>query len=412
MNPQLQACTPEGAKFVALAEEHAADFATRAEQHDREGSFPFENIEALQKSGFMAGPVPVEFGGIGVESARDLMTGMSRLARGCASTAIAANMHITAANVMARIWRNREAINDPAVIRPTEAFLRAIGAGQLIAAVPATEAGTDVASPMAEVTPEGDGYVLNGRKLFGTMAPAAQILFSTARLKREDGGYNSVLAIVPKAAPGVEVVDNWDALGMRASGSGDVVYTNVRLPAGSIVPTGEWGTMGGGGGVALGPTDQAPLVACFLGIAEAARDIALEMAMRKKGPKGKRLADRVPIQQLIAEIEIELNTCRAVTDRFARIVEEHPLAPASPEDDAVALQREQQLMKWTLQRAAINIVDRAMTVTGGAAFMRKHPLSRLYRDVRAGPFMQPFAPYEALEYIGKVTLGLPPELDR
>ncbi len=103
MDGELKPITEAGKRFVALAEEHAADFATRADQHDREGSFPFENIESLQKSGFMAATVPEEFGGIGLASTYDHMVGMSRLARGCASTAIASNMHIGAARVMARL---------------------------------------------------------------------------------------------------------------------------------------------------------------------------------------------------------------------------------------------------------------------------------------------------------------------
>ena len=65
MDGELKPITEQGKRFVALAEEHAADFATRADQHDREGSFPFENFEAMKQSGFMPAPVPEEFGGLG-----------------------------------------------------------------------------------------------------------------------------------------------------------------------------------------------------------------------------------------------------------------------------------------------------------------------------------------------------------
>jgi alkylation response protein AidB-like acyl-CoA dehydrogenase len=112
---------------------------------------------------------------------------------------------------------------------------------------------------------------------------------------------------------------------------------------------------------------------------------------------------------LIGENEIDLFAARAAIERVARLADD--IAPAAGGTNA-PLTRESQAMKWTVEHAAMRVVNRAMTVSGGAGFMTDHPLSRLYRDVRAGPFMQPFGEYEIAEYLGKSTLGIAPALDR
>jgi alkylation response protein AidB-like acyl-CoA dehydrogenase len=412
VNTELQADTEQGQRFVELAEQHAADFATRADQHDREASFPHENIAALQESGFLAGPIPEEFGGMGVPSLHDLAIGMSRLGRGCASTAIAANMHMAGAWEMSRIWRWREQA-PPGMAEAVQGLMRGIAAKQIILCGASTEAGTDLSAPMTEATATDDGYVINGHKMFGTLSPAANLIFSVLRVPEGDG-YRGGLVFYAKDTPGVTVLDNWDAMGMRASGSHDVVLKDVRVPQASLIPGRTWGVIDGrfaDNSASLNFT----LACCFLGMAEAARDIAIERAMRRKGPRAKALADRIPIQQLIAEIEIDLAASRAILDRTARLADEFfsTYAPdGAPEAESHAMLKEHQIMKWFVQRKAIDIVDRAMTATGGSSYLASSPLGRLYRDVRAGPFMQPFAPYEALEYIGKVTLGVDPQLDR
>ena len=82
---ELTAHTDAGARLVAIAERLGERLAARAAEHDRDGSYPFEAIDALKASGYFAAPVPVELGGLGVWSAHDLVVASSRLARGDAS---------------------------------------------------------------------------------------------------------------------------------------------------------------------------------------------------------------------------------------------------------------------------------------------------------------------------------------
>jgi alkylation response protein AidB-like acyl-CoA dehydrogenase len=99
---ELTAHTHAGARLVATAEELSPQLATRAATHDRDGSYPFEAIDALKAAGYFAAPVPNELGGLGVSSAHDLVVASSRLARGDASVTIGVNMHLVAVLNMER----------------------------------------------------------------------------------------------------------------------------------------------------------------------------------------------------------------------------------------------------------------------------------------------------------------------
>ncbi|GAB3488135.1 acyl-CoA dehydrogenase family protein [Amycolatopsis cihanbeyliensis] len=412
---QLTARTAAGRQFVELAERHAEDFAARAEQHDVEGSFPFQNFKEMAQSSFLAGTVGAEYGGLGVDSLYDVMVGLSRLARGDASTAIAANMHVAGASVAGQFMRRSLAEGDEHTAAMLSALLGQVGSGAVVMCFPTTERGTDLTAPQMEATPADGGYVLNGRKIFGTISPAAQLFFPSVRIPKDGGGYLTGTAMVPGDAPGLVVEDNWDSLGMRASGSNDITFTDVRVPASHVFAVKDNYAKVGQGFATFALTANIPLIATFLGVAECATAHAAEAAGKRKGPRKRRLADRIPIQQLMAEIEIDLATCRAMLARVGQLADEFLARyetgdPLSAESNA--LMKETQCMKYVVNRKSIEVVDRAMIICGGGSYMSRHPLARLYRDVRAGPFMQPFAPYEALEYIGKVSLGLDPALDR
>jgi alkylation response protein AidB-like acyl-CoA dehydrogenase len=402
MDFELQAVSDAGRAFVSLCERHESEFSSRATRHDREGSFSAENVADLVRSGVTAATVPAKLGGLGVVLMRDYSAGMSRLGRGDGSTAIFMNMHLWRVWTAARAWRAARLAGDNAQQDALAPFLRQVAAEGKTIAVLSSESGGGILTPMAEAIRDGDGWRLSGRKAFATGCPVADLFAVRFRVKDADGEYRFATALIPADAPGVSILGNWDALGMRASGSHDVVFDDCVLPSVTIDTSGRWGEMTPGymfttfSGV-LG------LVAAFLGIAEAARALSLrQIATHGRG-------DRPAIQHLIAEMEVDLAATRATLERAAAnadaVLDAHPAA--IPVDVLRPIVKDIQAAKHFVTRKAIDIVDHAMTLSGGSGYTSTSPLSRLYRDVRAGPFMQPFAPVEALELIGKIALDLP-----
>ena len=410
MDFSLQAVTEPGRRFVTLAEGHVPELLASAAENDRNASFPFAAFDALHESGVLGACVPAELGGMGVDSIHDFVAGMDRLGRGEGSTAIAANMHLSQTWLLAWFWRStlKSGLTDRS--EALAGYLRQIASKRLLMCSAVAEPGTDILHPNVEVVRAGGGWRLSGRKMFGSLSPAAQILQVTCRVESPEGP-RFAIATVPRSIPGVEIQNNWDALGMRASGSHDVIFKDCVLPEFAVAELGPWGVwseayLAGNIVITLG------LVAVFLGIAEAARDLVLAaVTTRRKGSSGRTLAERPAIQRVVAEIEIDLAAARAVLGRTALAADAYlgtHFAGGCSMDELHALMKDFQCAKWLVTRNAVAIVDKAMTASGGAGYLNSNPLSRLYRDVRAGSFMQPFSPNEAFEYIGKVTLGLPP----
>src|SRR3712207_6727129 len=117
MDLELQPQSEAGRRAIGLAEEHARDFATRAEQHDRESSFPFENFAAMRESGLLAACVPENLGGLGVTSMCDTVLCINRLGRGEGATAIGTNMHLASTWYYSRQLATARAGGNDAAVR-------------------------------------------------------------------------------------------------------------------------------------------------------------------------------------------------------------------------------------------------------------------------------------------------------
>ena len=409
MDFELKALTEPGKRMVDLAEEHSANFAATAAEHDREGTFPIENVTAMKKSGFSAAGVPVEFGGMGVTSVHDCIVALNRLGRGEASTPLAYTMHLSRTLSTARALRLAIASGNQARRRRSEEMLKKIGAGELFITVANSERGADVRTSKTLATKTDGGWLFNGTKTFATGSPAADVLAVRARYINESGEERMGATIAPIDRPGVKILNNWDGLGMRASGSHDVVFTDYFVSDEEFDDTGKYGEFNAPF-LALGTNSSMGLSSIFLGIAETAHELAISAIHRRDG-------SLYPMNQTtIAENEIDLAAARGILSRGAQYYDEFyqtgvefPVGEIdnSPETAFKMIKHGACTKKFVMETAA-TIVDRCVTLYGGGAYVSDNPMATLYRDVRAGQFMQPWARNQAIEIIGKVALDLDP----
>ncbi len=404
MSYAIQPASPAGARIVGAAGELIEAFRGRADAADRANEICRDNYADMQQAGVAAAFVPEELGGAGLRSMHDWILTIATLAKGDGSAAIAISMHLSATRGLAALYRASEA-GSPAH-RRARALLAGVAAREILICSTTTERGTDNLHPLSEARANGEGWCLEGTKHFVTMSPLATHVATNVRL-RDDAGDHIANVLLPMATEGVVQQGDWDALGMRASGSQSVRFENCQVPHDAVRKIGPWGRWSTP--VLVNRTlANVPLVGAFLGIAEAAFDLAL--AGQAKGGGG---AARPGVPNALAEMEIKRAGAQSILARLGERLDDFM---ATSEGGAKAtyeqgheLMKDYQSAKWVVNRHAIDIVSQAMDLSGGGGFLARNPLSRLYRDVRAGPFMQPHSPIDARDYIGKVLLGDFPE---
>jgi alkylation response protein AidB-like acyl-CoA dehydrogenase len=396
---ELAATTEAGARLVTLAEGLVAELAEHAAEHDRDGTYPFEAIEALRAARYFAAPVPADLGGLGVSSVHDLVVASSRLARGNASVAIGVNMHLAAVSNMQRRQSMALAAGNARRAGNFAASLEQIVTEGIVLAYAVSERAQDLTRPQTVARRTDTGWRIDGRKWFCTMSPAATHLYVALTYADDVGIDRYAYAMVPTDAPGVVVHDDWDALGMRASGSNSVSLDGVELPESAIrggFPAGD----------AIAYIERNLVSGLFhasaaLGIAEAADETA------RRGIAGRINGDARP-RIWIADNAVDLAAARGVLSRAAALIDEHRTAsPASEgtDDELQALFAEAQAAKAFVNEAAARIVDRALALSGGAGYVNGSSLARAYRDVKAGMFMHPLGANRAYDHLAHVALG-------
>lgn len=344
----------------------AADFATRAAAHDRDGSFPFENFAALHDAGLLSLTVPVEFGGLGL-GLLAVCRVVERIARGDASTALVLAMHYIHHAVFARARRWPPDIQERVCRESTEG----IALINVMRVEP--ELGTPARGglPATTATPTADGWRLTGHKIYATGSPILRYFIVWARTAGDppEVGY----FLVPRDLPGIHIVESWDHLGMRATGSHDLILDDVVIPHGyalDVRPPVAWTPPD----PVVAGWNALTLTALYHGVATAARDwLVAYLHERKPANLGASLATLPRFQSAVGEIEALLYTNERLIYGLARDLDhDHCAAP----DGSRA-----SLVKYVATNNAVRAVDIALGLVGNPGLSRTHPLERYHRDV-------------------------------
>ena len=366
----------------------ASEFAARASQHDRDASFPFENFDELSEAGLLALTVPAALGGSGA-GALDAARIINILGKADPSTALVLSMHYIQHLVMARSTRwpgrlsrklAREAVEGVALINAlrVEPDLGSPSRGGL----PAT---------IARKTETG--WRLSGRKIYSTGAPVLK--WYAVWAKTDEPNVRVGLFLVPAGLPGTRIIETWDHLGLRASGSHDIVFDDVVFPLDHEIDVREpdaW---------RVPDFTQATIHAIFVaaiydGVARCARDWLVDF-LRNRVPSnlGASLATLPRVQEVVGGIEARLAVNARLIESFAGDYDDGVLLSAS----------ESNIVKLTVTNNAVAVVEDALSLTSNHGLTRANPLERHYRDVLCG---RVHTPQDDATWVnaGRLALGL------
>ena len=364
----------------------------RAVVHDREASFPFDNFADFRDAGLLAVCVPREHGGLGATYA-DYVRVSEEVGRYCGATALTFNMHNATmlwcgevADLLDLSPADRERHHQ---IR-TAMFAGVVERGQIHSQPFSEGLAPGATSGVAtKAAPVAGGWRVTGRKIFASLSGAATFYNVTCQ---EPDSAEILLLGVPADADGVQIVDDWDPLGMRGTVSRTLLMHNVFVPA-----TNEWMPQGAYNQAALRyPWLFLSLCPSYLGLTGGILDTtAAYLRGELPGQTSGARRDHPIKQHGWAEMQLRHEQSRAL---LYRAIDTAHIDPT--ERDLVT--------GWaaatTVMEHAAEVASMAIRVCGGQSMMKSLPLERMYRDARLGSTMLPWSAEVCLDRLGRARL--------
>lgn len=362
-----------------------ADFARRelgpkVRRMDEEGVFDEGLLRQMFELGLMGIEIPEEYGGQGGTFFQALIV-IEELAAVDPAAAVIADVQNTLVNNAVMKWASADQKRRwlPRLAKDT------LGAYALSEA----GAGSDAFALAARAVEDGDGYVLDGRKLWITNAAEAGLFLVFANIKPEAGYKGITCFVVERGAAGFAVGRKEDKLGIRASSTGELVLDKVRVSKADML-----GEAGKGYKIAIETLNEGRIGigAQMTGLARGALSHAVTYAKARK-QFGRSIAEFQEVQFDLARMATDIETARLLVYNAARLREA-----------GAPFLKEAAMAKYWSSQVAETVASRAVEIFGGAGFTKDYPVEKLYRDAKIGRIYEGTSNMQLMT-IGKQILG-------
>ena len=330
-----------------------------AQEVDETEEFPAETVKKMQKLGFLAIPMPKEYGGQGCDTLTYVIC-VEELSKVCATTGVIVSAHTSL---------GCDPIKKFGTPEQKEKYLRPLVSGQKLGAFGLTEpgAGTDASGQQTKAVLDGDEYVLNGSKIFITNGKEADTYIIFAMTDKSKGTKGISAFIVEKGTPGFTFGTKEKKMGIRGSSTYELIFTDCRIPKENLL-----GQEGKGFGIAMTTLDggRIGIAAQALGIAAGALEQTISYVKERK--------------QFGRPISKFQNTQFQIADMYTKVEAARHLVykAAIAKDTQKRFSLEAAMAKLYAAEVAMEVTTKAVQLHGGYGYTREYDVERMMRDAK------------------------------
>src|SRR3984957_435534 len=336
-----------------------AEIKPHVMEWDESQHFPVDVFKRLGKLGVLGAVFPEELGGAGY-SYVDYSIVMEEIARVDPSIALSVAAHVSLCTNHIYLAGSQD---------QKERYIPKLASGEWTGCWSLTEpeAGSDAAGTRTQAVLDGDTWVLNGGKTFTTNAHIADVCVAMAVTDRAASSHGISAFILEKGTPGFKVGKKENKLGMRCSPTGEVLFSDCRLPAAQLC-----GKRGEGFVDSLRILDggRISIAALSVGLAQGAYEAALKYSKQRK-QFSRFISEFQAIQNKLADMATEIDAARLLTQRAAWL-----------KDSGASVNKESSMAKLFASETAVRVTNEAVQIHGGYGFTKDYPVEKFFRDVK------------------------------